>query len=155
VGLEFLPASAKLTMEENHYKTLGVPPDADEKEIRSAYRNLAKKFHPDAGKASSAEEFHAVQGAYEVLSDPEKRRQYDLERARQVEDIPLRGTWHGGFDFESRRGFPTHLDLRSLASSRRAEPISVSLSRNRHLPWNDPFEDFDALFRRLLEDFLF
>ena len=74
-------------MEKNHYKTLGVPRDADEKKIRSAYRNLAKKFHPDTGEVSSAEEFHAVQGAYEVLSDPEKRLQYDLRPAiRQVEE---------------------------------------------------------------------
>jgi len=63
-------------MEKNHYKTLGVPRDADEKKIRSAYRNLAKKFHHDTGEGSSAERCHAVQGASEVLSDPEKRLQY-------------------------------------------------------------------------------
>ena len=146
-------------MEKNHYKTLGVPRDADEKKIRSAYRNLAKKFHPDTGEGSSAEEFHAVQGAYEVLSDSEKRRQYDLRRAiRRIEETrihPVHGTWSPGFEgFGSGAGFPAHVDLRGLASSRRPEPISVFGSQSVHVPRNDPFEEFDALFRRLLEDFL-
>ncbi|PYV38231.1 MAG: hypothetical protein DMG09_12515 [Acidobacteria bacterium] len=131
-------------MEKNHYKTLGVPRDADEKKIRSAYRNLAKKFHPD----------------YEVLSDPEKRLQYDLRPAiRQVEERRMRvvhGTWSPGFEgFGSGAGFPALVDLRGLASSRRPEPISVFGSQSLHVPRNDPFEEFDALFRRLLEDFLF
>ena len=135
-------------MEKNHYKTLGVPHDADEKKIRSAYRNLAKKFHPDAGEVSSAEEFHAVQGAYEVLSDPERR----IEETRIH---PVHGTWSPGFEgFGSGAGFPAHVDLRGLASSRRPEPISVFGSQSVHVPRNDPFEEFDALFRGLLEDFL-
>ena len=146
-------------MEKNHYKTLGVPHDADEKKIRSAYRNLAKKFHPDTGEGSSAEEFHAVQGAYEVLSDPERRRQYDLRRAiRRIEETrihPVHSTWSPGFEgFGSGTGFPAHVDLRGLASSRRPEPISVFGSQSVHVPRNDPFEEFDALFRGLLEDFL-
>jgi DnaJ-class molecular chaperone len=62
----------------DYYKILGVARDADDKTIKSAYRKLARKHHPDVakGKDSSAR-FQEVTEAYDVLSDPEKRRRYD------------------------------------------------------------------------------
>jgi len=63
----------------DYYKTLGVERGAAEKEIKSAYRKLARKYHPDVnpGDKSSEEKFKEVSEAYEVLSDKEKRAKYD------------------------------------------------------------------------------
>lgn len=62
----------------DYYKILGVDRQADEKAIKSAYRRLARKYHPDVAKSKDAgERFKEIGEAYEVLSDPEKRRRYD------------------------------------------------------------------------------
>jgi DnaJ-class molecular chaperone len=61
------------------YEVLGVPKDADDDRIKQAYRALAKKHHPDLhpGDKSAQAKFQEVQGAYDILSDKEKRRRYD------------------------------------------------------------------------------
>merc|ERR1719190_9376 len=61
------------------YATLGVATTADEAEIRKAYRRLALRWHPDKNpdNPEATAEFQKVSGAYEVLSDPERRRLYD------------------------------------------------------------------------------
>ncbi|MEM9700845.1 MAG: DnaJ C-terminal domain-containing protein [Planctomycetota bacterium] len=66
-------------MADDYYKTLGVSKDADAAEIRKAYRKLAKENHPDRNQddPKAAETFKAIGEAYGVLSDPEKRAQYD------------------------------------------------------------------------------
>ena len=65
-------------MKRDYYEVLGVSKSADEKEIKSAFRKLAKKYHPDLNKDKDApEKFKEVQEAYEVLSDPNKRKTYD------------------------------------------------------------------------------
>lgn len=63
----------------NYYDTLGVPKYAGDKDIRQAYRKLARKHHPDLNKGSKEAEhvFKGINEAYEVLSDPEKRKKYD------------------------------------------------------------------------------
>ena len=62
----------------DYYRILGVDRKADEKAIKSAYRKLARKHHPDVAKGKDNEEkFKEVAEAYEVLSDPDKRRRYD------------------------------------------------------------------------------
>ena len=62
----------------DYYEVLGVPKDADDKQIKSAFRKLAKQYHPDLNKDKDApEKFKEVQEAYEVLSDPNKRKTYD------------------------------------------------------------------------------
>jgi len=74
----------------DHYQTLGVSKDADTAEIKKAYRKLASKHHPDRGGA--AEEFKRVQEAYDTLSDPNKRAQYDNPNP------------FGNFEFNFRQG---------------------------------------------------
>ena len=62
----------------DYYEVLGVRRDASEEQIRSAYRKLARKFHPDVNKSPGAtERFKEATNAYEVLSDPQKRGAYD------------------------------------------------------------------------------
>lgn len=65
-------------MKKDYYDILGVSKDASDKEIKSAFRKLAKKYHPDVSKEKDAEaKFKEAQEAYAVLSDAEKRKQYD------------------------------------------------------------------------------
>lgn len=63
----------------NYYLVLGIAEDADNDAIRSAFRALARRYHPDAGPGSSTAEFQRALEAYETLSDPQRRRLYDRD----------------------------------------------------------------------------
>jgi len=67
------------TTKTDYYEVLGVPRKAGAKDIRSAFRKLARKYHPDLnpGDKSAEEKFKQIQEAYDVLSDPKKRQMYD------------------------------------------------------------------------------
>lgn len=92
----------------DYYEILGVEPGAGDAEIKSAYRRLARKYHPDVSKEAGAEDkFKAVNEAYEALRDPQKRAAYDQLRARGYrpgDDVrPPPGGFGGGYggpDFE-------------------------------------------------------
>lgn len=84
-----------MTTNHDYYETLGVSREASQEDIKRAYRQLARKYHPDVSREQEAEErFKEVNAAYEVLSDPEKRSMYDRFG---VEGPP----GFGGFDFGS------------------------------------------------------
>ncbi len=93
----------------DYYAVLGVPKGAPEKDIKSAYRRLARKWHPDAnpGNAKAAEEkFKEISEAYEVLGDTEKRRKYDAlgsdwqQAARQAEQQRRYRTQQGSAQYD-------------------------------------------------------
>ncbi len=102
---------ASFTMAKGLYETLGLKRDASEKEVRSAYRRLARKFHPDVAPNDPGAEakFKEMNAAFDVLGDPEKRKKYDKygdrwENADQIEEAHKRqsaGSWarngSGGF----------------------------------------------------------
>ncbi|MFT3755980.1 MAG: DnaJ C-terminal domain-containing protein [Pseudoxanthomonas sp.] len=71
----------------DYYAILGVEPSAGDAEIKTAYRRLARKYHPDVSKEAGAEEkFKAINEAYEALRDPPKRKAYDQLRAQGYRD---------------------------------------------------------------------
>jgi molecular chaperone DnaJ len=67
------------TTKQDYYELLGVPRKASAKDIRNAFRKLARKYHPDLnpGDKSAEEKFKQLQEAYDVLSDTKKRQMYD------------------------------------------------------------------------------
>ena len=150
----------------DYYQVLGVEPTAGDAEIKTAYRRLARKYHPDVSKEAGAEEkFKGVNEAYEALRDPQKRQAYDQLRAqgyrpgeefRPPPDFGRGGAGGPAFDFEevfgsdgSSGGFS---DFFEGLFGRRAHPgagARMALSRtcrssrrrsaaSRATPWSGP-----------------
>lgn len=122
----------------DYYRVLGVSEKAGADEIKKAYRRLAKQYHPDANpnNPSAAERFKQISEAHGVLSDPEKKKQYDMMRRFGAFTPRTGGSAGGGGtrpraeDFDFTKGFEGFGGLGDLFSSifgkgRRAEPPEV------------------------------
>jgi curved DNA-binding protein len=86
----------------DYYQTLGVPPEADAKAIQKAFRQLARKVHPDVnpGNKDAEEKFKTINEAYQVLSDVEQRKKYDQLRA-QYQQWQQTGGSQTDFDWQN------------------------------------------------------
>jgi len=90
------------TRSKSLYDALGVSKGASQDEIKKAYRKLVREYHPDKnpGDKEAEERFKEIQGAYDVLSDPEKRKQYDAFGSADGRAGGFPGGGAGGFDFD-------------------------------------------------------
>jgi curved DNA-binding protein len=102
------------------YATLGVSREAKPEEIRSAYRKLARKHHPDLnpGDKKAEEQFKRIAAAYEVLSDPEKRKLYDEFGEQGIK---------GGFDPEQARQYRRWQEARRTSGAAEDQPFDFEL----------------------------
>jgi molecular chaperone DnaJ len=118
-------------MARDYYEILGVSRDADKEEVKSAYRRLARKYHPDVNKEAGAEErFKEINRAYEVLSEPEVRQRYDRFGEAGVSGAASAG---GGFqDMGDMGGFADIFE--SIFSGFAGSPGAGSTQRRRSGP---------------------
>lgn len=109
-----------MSSKKDYYETLGVNKNASDDDIKKAYRNLAKKYHPDAnpGDVTAEENFKAVSEAYSVLSDSEKKGAYDK-------------FGHSAFDQSAGGGFSADFDMGDIFSSVFGDFFGGSSSRRR------------------------
>ena len=135
----------------DYYKLLGVNKTADSSEIKTAYRKLARKYHPDInpGDRTAEAKFKELNEAHEVLGDPDKRRKYDELGAnwRQYENVPAGGGWpFGAASPFGGAGGPTgdirwNVDLGGTPGTR-----SMSEEEVREMFGENPFSDFFQTF---------
>ena len=101
----------------DYYEVLGVDKTATQDQIKSAYRQLAKKYHPDINKGPDApKKFQEVQEAYEVLSDAEKRKTYDQFGMGAFDNNGANGFQNGGFNGFSQGDFGDFGDINDIFS---------------------------------------
>lgn len=135
-------------MAKSLYETLGVGDNATESEIKKAYRKLARQYHPDVNKSPEAEEkFKEINAAYEVLSDKEKKAQYDRfgdqmfggqnfqdfarsQGANVDLDEILRQMFGGGFGGAGGGGFQQPMNLHIETNI--TVPFSVAVQGGKH-----------------------
>lgn len=94
----------QLQSQVNFYELLGIDRKASDTEVKKAYRNLVKQYHPDlSNKSGTVKSFQLIQTAYEVLSDPQKRAIYDNLLYRRENGLDQPGLKNDGFTRFRRR----------------------------------------------------
>lgn len=113
----------------DHYETLQISPNADPDTVQRVFRLLAQRFHPDNQETGNANRFRELHDAYSVLSDPEKRAQYDIryQSVRQERWRFAASGAAGDNDFEMEQQLRCII-LEILYARRRTEPENPSLS---------------------------
>jgi curved DNA-binding protein CbpA len=125
-------------MAKNYYIILGLPGDASEEDIRSAYRRLAKNVHPDHYGMDSAP-FLQLQEAYEVLSNPLKRRKYDdsLKKAKKTAE-PFKDVTAETLSRKHMGPFSSPIqDMSDVFLTRSFNPFTPSLDEIFDCLWNN------------------
>jgi curved DNA-binding protein CbpA len=121
-------------MAKSYFAVLEVSPGASSDEIRSAYRRLAKEFHPDYYDGGSTR-FQQIQEAYSVISDPDKRNAYEKTLSGIPIQRPVRPT-----------KYPEPEPLRPRSGFAEVEPL---LPRHTHNTFSPAFGEIDEIFDRL------
>ena len=120
----------------NCYSILGVTPDSSDAEIKSAYRNLARRFHPDVNP-SGTQRFKDITEAYDVLSNPQKRHQYDM----------INGFFKSGPQTKTSSG-KAQSEYKKQTSSETKKTSSAG-----HTPPNPSKEEFSKKINDIFEEF--
>ena len=110
----------------DYYETLQISPNADPDTVQRVFRLLAQRFHPDNAETGNADRFRELHDAYSVLSDPEKRAQYDIHH-QAIRAERWRFAASGTSDFEVQQQL-RYTVLEILYARRRAEPDNPSFS---------------------------
>nr|XP_039248601.1 chaperone protein DnaJ-like [Styela clava] len=120
-----------------HYDTLGISSDAKSSEIKEAYIKKTKEHHPDTGQSDNVDDFLKISEAYEVLSNPSTRRQYDFQQYGKSSDynrfksgeynIPRHDPeFDRALRYQNKKASKSHSESRSFDD----EPIKMALSGN-------------------------
>lgn len=148
--------------QQTHYQTLGVAPTASAEVIRAAYRRLAMKWHPDRhtgdiAKSSATAQFKLIQGAYDTLSDPVKRANYDALHGRAS------GAASGSDDFSSfyedlkrhdaerQQRYRDHAEDLAREQAERERRLREKLPRGADVKWKVKVSVADALHGVVVE----
>ena len=130
----------------DYYSILGVGEQAEEKEIKSAYRKLARKYHPDKNPGDSEAEakFKEISEAYDTLGDSNKRKDYDIQKNAP----PGMGGFNwshdfSGFGFDNMNPFASIFDAFSGSSRRRSRPANSDLKFRVQVNFEDSIRGCD------------
>jgi DnaJ-class molecular chaperone len=125
----------------NYYEILGVTPDSDANEIKTSYRNLARKYHPDVNKApDSSQKFKDVLEAYKTLSDTVKRKQYDMVNGfyKKTENKKVDNNSNSQSNFKRTKSHyeDDFDDFEDFVDSKKSEDKTTSKNNNKKENFN-------------------